>query len=154
AALQKAIRSLELRPEARQALAPGDHEEQEEGAIAEDTGFKPNDARLWQLLDALRCDAADGVLEALHEETGIDLWFLAKLRNIVRLEQRLAARHLTPALLRQAKRLGFSDRQIAALTPGIADERQRTQKESQRQRREQREGDSSSTVPAYDVADN
>src|SRR6201999_225428 len=81
------------------------------------TEYPANDVRLWRLLEALRCDAADGVIEALHAETGIDRWFLAKLRNIVRMEQRLAARPLTPTLLRTAKRMGFSDKQVADLTP-------------------------------------
>src|SRR5262249_18622858 len=123
AALQKAMRSLELRPTAHSAHASISEDKPDElqvrGEGVEDTGFRPSDTRLWHLLDALRCDAADGALEALHHETGIDLWFLAKLRNIVRMEQRLAARPLTAGLLRQAKRMGFSDRQIADLTPEV-----------------------------------
>ncbi|MFI5274395.1 MAG: carbamoyl-phosphate synthase large subunit, partial [Ktedonobacterales bacterium] len=107
AALQKAMRSLEVRPDALKPAA--------EGTLAEGTEFEPNDARLWRLLDTLRCDTADGMLQDLHRDTGIDLWFLAKLRNIVVMEQRLATRPLTPELLRQAKRLGFSDAQIAAV---------------------------------------
>jgi carbamoyl-phosphate synthase large subunit len=106
AALQKAMRALELRAD---ALRPPSGDESE---------YPANDVRLWRLLEALRCDAADGVIEALHGETGIDRWFLAKLRNIVRMEQHLATRPLTRTLLRAAKRMGFSDRQIAALTPG------------------------------------
>ncbi len=124
-ALQKAMRSLELKlPTAADLSAvrtpptedasPASDDDSE----AADTALQPNDARLWVLLDTIRCDTADGVLDALHAETGIDHWFLAKLRNIVRMEQRLAAQPLTPSLLRTAKRMGFSDRQIAALTPG------------------------------------
>src|SRR5579884_2493076 len=132
AALQKAMRSLELKvPAANPApLLTGVGEttgsDEEEAA---DPGLEPNDVRLWRLFDTLRCDTADGMLEALHAETGIDMWFLSKLRNIVLLEQRLAAQPLTPRLLRQAKRAGFSDKQIAALTPGIEEiEPQRTQR--------------------------
>ncbi|HEV2458613.1 MAG TPA: carbamoyl-phosphate synthase large subunit, partial [Ktedonobacterales bacterium] len=122
AALQKAMRSLEIRPDALKPTQP------EDGAVAEGREFEPNDQRLWRLLDTIRCDTADGMLQALHRETGIDLWFLAKLRNLVTMEQKLAHRPLTPALMRQAKRLGFSDSQIAGLTPRIADEPQRTQR--------------------------
>ncbi|HST89247.1 MAG TPA: carbamoyl-phosphate synthase large subunit, partial [Ktedonobacterales bacterium] len=111
-ALQKAMRSLEIRADALQPI-PLDGEAE----VAEGREFQPNDVRLWRLLDTLRCDTADGMLEALHAETGIDLWFLAKLRAIVKMEQRLAAHPLTPQLLRTAKRMGFSDAQIAAFTP-------------------------------------
>src|SRR5690348_5451391 len=123
-ALQKAMRSLEIRADALQPIPPDG-----EAEVAEGREFQPNDVRLWRLLDTLRCDTADGMLEALHAETGIDLWFLAKLRAIVTMEQRLAAHPLTPQLLRSAKRMGFSDRQIAALTPGIdGDSPQRTRR--------------------------
>src|SRR5579859_6026013 len=116
-ALQKAMRSLEIRPD---ALKPA---ESEDGApVAEGREFEPNDARLWKLLDTVRCDTADGMIDALHDETGIDKWFLAKLRNIVKMEQRLAARPLTPALLRQAKRMGFADKHIAEFTPGVGED--------------------------------
>ena len=149
AALQKAMRSLELKLPTATDLAAvrapqtaGDEVVSGDEAEAADTALQPNDARLWVLLDTIRCDTADGMLEALHAETGIDHWFLSKLRNIVRMEQRLVAQPLTPSLLRTAKRMGFSDRQIAALSKGIQAQRteiepQRTQR-TQRQRRESR----------------
>jgi carbamoyl-phosphate synthase large subunit len=52
----------------------------------------------------------------MHAETGIDLWFLAKLRRIVRMERELAEKPLTPLLLRRAKRMGCSDQRIEQLT--------------------------------------
>ncbi len=109
AALQKAMRGLELRADALQA--PREDE-------PEPSQYPANDVRLWRLLDALRVDSADGMIEGLHADTGIDRWFLAKLRTIVRMEQQLAARPLTRALLRRAKQLGFSDQRIADLTTG------------------------------------
>src|SRR5487761_2067089 len=100
AALQKAMRALEVRADTLNSL-PSD---------VDDLGeFPPNDVRLWRLLDAL------------HGETGIDRWFLAKLRRIVRMEQRLARQPLTPTLLREAKRMGFADQQIAAARAGRSD---------------------------------
>ena len=62
----------------------------------------------------MRVDPADGMIEALHAETGIDRWFLAKLRSIVRMEHAWP-RTAHAGLLRAAKRLGFADQQIAAL---------------------------------------
>jgi len=104
AALQKAMRALEVRADTLNTVARD----------VDDLGeFPPNDVRLWRLLDAIRVDPVDGVIESLHRETGIDRWFLAKLRRIVQMEQRLARQPLAPALLRQAKRMGFADQQIA-----------------------------------------
>jgi carbamoyl-phosphate synthase large subunit len=105
AALQKAMRALEVRADTLNAN-PGELDDLGE--------FPPNDVRLWRLLDSLRVDTADGAINALHTETGIDRWFLAKLRRIIKLEQRLARQELTAELLRAAKRMGFSDAQIGA----------------------------------------
>ena len=127
AALQKAMRSLEIRPDALKPAERTEGDDASAATVAEGNEFEPNDARLWKLFDTLRCDTADGMIDALHDETGIDRWFLAKLRNIVKMEQRLASHPLTPALLRQAKRMGFTDRQIAALTPGMERDTESTQ---------------------------
>ena len=109
AALQKAMRGLELRAD---ALEMGQAEEPDPAQE-----FPANDARLWRLLDALRVDDADGVIEGLHADTGIDRWFLYKLRNISRMERYLANAPLSPQTLRRAKRMGFADKQIASLMP-------------------------------------
>jgi len=114
-ALQKAMHSLEVRPDALKPAQP------EDGDIAPSGEFEPNDVRLWRLFDALRVDSADGVIDALHTETGIDRWFLAKVRNIIRMEQRLGAGPLTPDVLLRAKRMGFLDRDIARLVAPRAD---------------------------------
>jgi carbamoyl-phosphate synthase large subunit len=105
AALQKAMRSLEFK------LAPASGER--DGSEA-DEDLDATDIRLWRLFDAVRAGDSDEALAALHARTGIDHWFLAKIRVIVRMERQLAADPLTPALLRRAKRLGFADAQIAA----------------------------------------
>ncbi|GAF71644.1 unnamed protein product, partial [marine sediment metagenome] len=47
--------------------------------------------------------------------TKIDLWFVDKLQNIVDMEKQLLSQPLTPELLWQAKRLGFSDEQVGTL---------------------------------------
>ncbi|HRI53720.1 MAG TPA: carbamoyl-phosphate synthase large subunit, partial [Pseudomonadota bacterium] len=60
---------------------------------------------------------SEQALEDLHNSTGIDRWFLAKLRRIVRMEAELAARRdsLDADLLLEAKRMGFADAQLAQL---------------------------------------
>ena len=73
---------------------------------------RPNDLRLWALCAALRRGSE---VELLHDLSKIDRWFLWKLAAIVGMEQRLTAEPVTPELLWDAKRSGFSDATIARL---------------------------------------
>ena len=104
AALQKAVRSLEIGGRSLLWEEPNGHT---------DDGLAPTDQRLWGLMSALR-RGEDVVSIAKH--TGIDLWFLNALSRIESMERRLLNRRLTPQLMREAKRIGFSDRQIGALS--------------------------------------
>jgi len=55
-------------------------------------------------------------VEKIHDLTNIDLWFLRKLEGIVNAAKLFAkynTSQLPPNLLRQAKQLGYSDRQLA-----------------------------------------
>ena len=74
----------------------------------------PNSRRLFYLKLAIQ-KGYD--LERLHKLTRIDPWFLDNLYQIQELEERLKNQDLfaDPALLRQAKECGFSDRQLAHL---------------------------------------
>jgi carbamoylphosphate synthase large subunit/very-short-patch-repair endonuclease len=137
AALLKAMRSLEVKTASQQA--PLAHEAtaadpfassgiRRAAAVAEQSGehelvhdpavIEATDARLWRLMDTLREDDRDDALAALHNETGIDRWFLTKLRRIVRMEAALRAWEgdLPRDLLWRAKRIGLSDAQIAQAT--------------------------------------
>jgi carbamoyl-phosphate synthase large subunit len=108
AALQKAVRSLEVRQ--RDLLW------EDATWSAEDVERlirQPNDLRLWALMAALRRGETP---ETLSDWSGIDSFFLSKLQNLVSFErQLLRTPALTPALARRAKRLGFSDLQIGTL---------------------------------------
>jgi len=108
AALQKAVRSLEF---GRKTLLWEDPKWQL-GADIKRYPLQPTDIRLWVIMAALRRGIPP---EQIHEKTRIDFWFLHKLQNIADMEKRLQARPLTPALLLEAKRLGFSDEMIAVL---------------------------------------
>ncbi|HEV7664272.1 MAG TPA: carbamoyl-phosphate synthase large subunit, partial [Chloroflexota bacterium] len=108
AALQKAVRSLEMRNRDLLWEDPTWSAADIERLIRE-----PNDLRLWALMAALRRGETP---DTLAEWSGMDSFFLRKLENIVSCERRLLqAAELTPALARRAKRLGFSDRQIGTL---------------------------------------
>lgn len=76
---------------------------------------RPNAERLWHVADALRQGMS---VEELYQLTKIDPWFLENIDQIVRFEKTLRAadfRQLTPELLSDAKRMGFSDVRLARL---------------------------------------
>ncbi len=108
AALQKAVRSLEF---GKKSLIWEDRNWGKDKDLNSYPLF-PNDIRLWAIMAALRRGVED---EKISRHTGIDPWFIDKLHNIVNMEKRLLAEPLTPDLLWRAKRLGFSDEQIATL---------------------------------------
>ncbi len=115
AALQKAVRSLEF---GHKSLL---WEGREWGNDNKLTSYPlhPNDLRMWAVIAALRRGITP---QAIHEHTGIDLWFLDKLINIVEMEKTLLAQPLTPELLRQSKRMGFSDEQIGTLADKLPEQ--------------------------------
>ncbi len=115
AALQKAIRSLEF---SKRSLLWEDRN-WEMGTNINTYPLHPNDLRLWAIMAALRRGIS---AEAIHDRTKIDMWFLTKLLNIVNMEKQLLSQPLTPELLRQAKRLGFSDEQVATLADRLPEQ--------------------------------
>ncbi|MEX2032400.1 MAG: carbamoyl-phosphate synthase large subunit, partial [Dehalococcoidia bacterium] len=56
------------------------------------------------------------------DRCGVDPWFIERLARIVEMEKRLLSEDLTPALLRDAKRLGFADRDIATLADRLPEQ--------------------------------
>ncbi len=74
--------------------------------------YPPTDLRLFAILEAFRNGKTT---DDLHKKTMINRWFLEKILNIVKMERVIAAQPLTKELLRDAKRAGFSDMQIAKL---------------------------------------
>ncbi len=74
----------------------------------------PTDLRLFQIYTALR----DGMsVDEIHEVTSIDRFFLEKIRNIAEFESGLNRESITdPGVLLKAKRLGFSDSNLARIT--------------------------------------
>jgi carbamoyl-phosphate synthase large subunit len=76
--------------------------------------------RIFYVVDALRVGVPAAEIAKL---TGIDPWFLAQFERLVATERDVrAAKELSPAFLRDVKRLGFSDRQIASLRGSNEDE--------------------------------
>jgi carbamoyl-phosphate synthase large subunit len=74
----------------------------------------PTDRRVFAIGKAFKSKT----VEEIHGLTGIDRWFLFKLKNIVAMEEEIAGfdyDSLPKGTLRRAKRLGFSDKQVALL---------------------------------------
>ena len=118
-ALQKALRSLE-RPEAVFAW-PADVDLPALMASIP----TPHDGRLAEVQQALWAGAS---LDEVHDATAIDPWFLAQIEIINDLADRIReAGALDPDLLREAKRHGYSDAQIAGLL-GITERAVRQQR--------------------------
>ena len=75
---------------------------------------KVDDRRVFVIAEAIRRGIS---LEEIHAITKVDIWFLDKIANIVKMEQTLAeAEELTEDLMREAKRMEFPDRVIGMIT--------------------------------------
>lgn len=115
AALQKAVRSLEF---SKRTLLWEDPS-WSKGRGLSSYPLHPNDLRLWAIMAALRRGFTP---EELSQVTGIDPWFMHKFNNIVDMEKRLLSEPLKPELLWEAKRLGFSDEQVATLADRLPEQ--------------------------------
>jgi carbamoyl-phosphate synthase large subunit len=108
-ALQKAMRSLEQTPS--QFWVEPDPEGSAQDAL--ELAKVPHDMRLLTVERALRLGATP---EQVFEATKIDPWFIDQLLSLVELRAELeSAPDLDADLLRTAKRMGCSDKQIAAV---------------------------------------
>jgi carbamoyl-phosphate synthase large subunit len=118
-AFQKGLRSLEVRSAFR---VPSD---------VDDTELRrrllvPSAERVYFLMHALTVGHPP---EELHDLTKIDPWFLDNLAQIVERERELRRSHIetiSPAELREAKRMGFSDQRLAAILGTTEDQVRRT----------------------------
>lgn len=73
---------------------------------------KAGDERLFYLSEAIRRGVT---IETIHEWSAIDLFFLVKIENIIKFESVLKDAKLNADVLKQAKKMGFSDTAIAKL---------------------------------------
>ena len=108
-ALMKALRSLEQHVD---SLIYGDLGSESVEKIHEEL-HRVDDRRIFVVAEALRRGIEK---EEIHKITQIDMWFLDKIENIVKVEKRLAEEEMTKELLYEAKRLEFPDNVIAQIT--------------------------------------
>jgi carbamoyl-phosphate synthase large subunit len=124
--LQKALRSLEIGShgfESRLFRSPAEYRRAlSEGELDLLRGKLriPNWERMWYLADAMRAGFS---LDEIFELTYIDRWFLHNIRQIIDMEERLAAAAPLVAkdgpefrdLLLEAKQTGFADKRLSVL---------------------------------------
>jgi carbamoyl-phosphate synthase large subunit len=113
-AFQKAVRELEI-GKIGLVCNPGDDDHEPLEQLREELSH-PTDERIFKVVKAIKQGIS---IDEIYHLTGIDRWFLYKFRNIVEMERRLRSLSMAsdPEILeeaiRRAKRLGFSDKQIA-----------------------------------------
>jgi len=111
--LQKALRGLEVKRAGLGADGRDFDPEQLDESVLIEKLRTPNAERLFYIRAAVQRRMGT---EQLHELTGIDPWFLDNIAQIVEAQQRLAAKDsLTRRELLEAKKMGFSDAQLAHL---------------------------------------
>ena len=111
-AFQKALRSLE---DGRAGFGADPSDERIDPERLRERLSIPTPERLAYVRYALQ---SGWTVEAVSRLTGIDPWFLTQMEGLINLEGRLRAFDLQtvpPRLLRDAKRAGFSDAQLARL---------------------------------------
>ena len=112
--LMKAIRSLEQHVDALDSY-DFSHLSKEELFVRLTV---VDDQRIWVIAEALRKGISR---QTIHEITMVDEWFIDKIHNLVRMEEKLKKGPLTKELLEEAKRMEFPDSVISRWT-GIPEE--------------------------------
>jgi carbamoyl-phosphate synthase large subunit len=87
---------------------------------------KADDERLYALSEALR---RKYTIKELQHLTKINPFFLAKIKNIVDMEEKLRGNKLKYDLIIEAKKMGFSDKQIASIK-GISEDAVRKERDN------------------------
>ncbi|MDP7317264.1 MAG: carbamoyl-phosphate synthase large subunit, partial [SAR324 cluster bacterium] len=111
---QKALRSMET---GTCGLDEPDYTKHsgEPDAVLEKLLQYPSSQRVWFVADALRRGWSE---ERVQQLSHIDPWFLAQIRSLVTAERNIrktGRSDMTPVMLRNWKRLGFSDERLAFL---------------------------------------
>jgi carbamoyl-phosphate synthase large subunit len=111
-ALQKATRMLDI---GKNGLVCNEEDlEPESAEKIKDVLANPTDERLFKIVKALKMGIS---IEEIYRLSGVDPFFLHKIKNIIDMETKLRTLNLRDSsaaeIVREAKRIGFSDEQIA-----------------------------------------
>lgn len=111
-ALQKAVRMLDT-GKIGLVCNPEDDEPESEESLRDEMAH-PTDERLYKIAKALRIGLS---VPEIYRLSGVDPFFLYKIQNIVNMEDKLKTLNLadedSAEVIREAKRIGYSDEQIA-----------------------------------------
>jgi carbamoyl-phosphate synthase large subunit len=95
---------------------PDDNEPENDERVKEVLA-NPTDERLYKIVKALKMGIS---VEEIYRLSGVDPFFLHKIQNVIDMETQLHSLELKDStakeIIREAKRLGFSDEQIAICT--------------------------------------
>jgi len=110
-ALQKAVRMLDIGVE---LVCNPNEDDFESIEHIKDSLANPTDERLFKIVKAIKKGIS---IKEIYQLTGIDPFFLHKINNIIEMEKKLRSLSLQDRgileAIKEAKRLGFSDKQIA-----------------------------------------
>jgi len=111
-ALQKAVRMLDI---GKKGLVCNEEDSEPESAEKiKDVLANPTDERLFKIVKALKIGIS---IKEIYHLSGVDPFFLYKIKNIIDMENQLCALDLGDSsateTVKDAKRIGFSDEQIA-----------------------------------------
>jgi len=109
--IQKAVRMCDIGKDGLVANT-GDPVLQEQDVdieSIEQSLLHPDDRIIFTVVKALK---AGMTIERIYKLSAIDPWFLEKIKNIVDIEEQLRKSSFDEALIRRAKKCGFSDKQI------------------------------------------
>ncbi|MEM1539774.1 MAG: carbamoyl-phosphate synthase (glutamine-hydrolyzing) large subunit [Candidatus Bathyarchaeia archaeon] len=111
-ALQKAVRMLDIGKAG--LVGNGDDDVVEPIELIKKALVEPTDERLFKIVKAIKIGIP---IEEIYSLSGIDPWFLYKIKNIIEMEKKLKSLNIESEeayeIIKEAKRLGFSDKQIA-----------------------------------------
>jgi len=111
-ALQKAVRMLDI--DKKGLVCNEEDLEPEPVERIKDVLANPTDERLFKIVKALKMGVS---IEEIYRLSGVDQFFLYKIKNIIDMERKLCTLNLDDGdaaeTVREAKRIGFSDEQIA-----------------------------------------
>ena len=93
----------------------------------EDKLSHPDDLVLYYVAAAIKAGFS---AERINNLSAIDPWFIEKIRNIVSIEEKIKKEELGKSLLWEAKKMGFSDKQIGRAKNKTPDEIRKLRKEN------------------------
>jgi carbamoyl-phosphate synthase large subunit len=108
--IQKAIRMCEIGKDglvANSDMNAGIKTEDME--VIEQSLLQPTDEIMFTIVKAIK---AGMTIPAISQLSAVDPWFLARIKSIVDMEDKLQKSNFDDNAIREAKRIGFSDRQI------------------------------------------